>query len=74
MYLVFHRVKFTTNIAEQTSYQDDWQLCETIEEARHQVGIIQTIHGESLDSWGIGNIMDASEALWLDKKPMGLED
>jgi len=74
MYLVFHRVKFTTNIAEQTSYQDDWQLCETVEEARRQVGIVQSIHGENLDSWGIGNIMDASEALWLDKQPMGLED
>lgn len=74
MLLVFHRLKFETNIADQTSYKDDWQLCETIEEARRQVEIVQKIHGDALDSWGIGNIMDASEALWLDKRPMGLED
>ncbi|MDA7891187.1 hypothetical protein N9B14_01350 [Akkermansiaceae bacterium] len=74
MLLVFHRLKFETNIADQTSYKDDWQLCETIEEARRQIEVLQKIHGVALDSWGIGNIMDASEALWLDKRPMGLED
>ena len=74
MYLVFHRLKFETNLADQTSYRDDWQLCETAEEARQAIAALQRIHGDTLSDWGIGTIMDASEASWLNKQPMGLED
>jgi len=67
MQLVFHRIKFTTNIADQTTYQDHWQLCETKDEARHQILVLHKIHGEALDSWGIAAITDASQMGWIEK-------
>jgi hypothetical protein len=67
MQLVFHRIKFTTNIADQTTYQDHWQLCETKDEARHQILVLHKIHGEALDSWGIAAITDASQKGWIEK-------
>jgi len=67
MQLVFHRIKFTTNIADQTTYKDDWQLCDTQDEARQQVIALQNIHGDALDSWGIAAITDASEKSWIEK-------
>lgn len=67
MQLVFHRIKFTTNIAEQTTYKDDWQLCDTQDEARLQILALHKIHGDALDSWGIANITDASEKSWVEK-------
>ena len=66
MQLVFHRIKFTTNIADQTTYQDHWQLCDTADEARQQVLTLQNIHGDALDSWGIAAITDASEKSWVE--------
>ncbi len=67
MQLVFHRIKFTTNIADQTTYQDFWQLCETEEEAAQKIAMLQKIHGNSLDSFGIADIVDASEKSWIEK-------
>ena len=67
MQLVFHRIKFTTNIADQTTYQDHWQLCETKVEAFYQVQVLTTAHGDSLDSWGIAEITDASQKGWIEK-------
>ncbi len=86
MQLVFHRIKFTTNIADsktlqrittlnwrnrnvssQTTYKDDWQLCDTKDEARQQILTLQNIHGDALDSWGIAAITDASEKSWAEK-------
>lgn len=67
MQLVFHRIKFTTNIADQTTYQDHWQLCDTKDEARHQILVLHKIHGEALDSWGIAAITDASQKGWIEK-------
>ena len=67
MQLVFHRIKFTTNIADQTTYQDHWQLCETEEEAAQKVSMLQKIHGNSLDSFGIAAIVSASEKSWVEK-------
>jgi len=67
MQLVFHRIKFTTNIADQTTYQDHWQLCDTADEARQQILVLQRIHGDSLDSWGIAAITDASYKGWIEK-------
>jgi hypothetical protein len=67
MQLVFHRIKFTTNIAEQTTYKDDWQLCDTQDEARLQILALHKIHGDALDSWGIATITDASEKSWVEK-------
>ena len=67
MQLVFHRIKFTTNIAEQTTYKDDWQLCDTQDEARLRVLALHKIHGDALDSWGIATITDASEKSWVEK-------
>ena len=67
MQLVFHRIKFTTNIADQTTYQDHWQLCDTKDEARQQILTLQNIHGDALDSWGIATITDASEKSWVEK-------
>lgn len=74
MILVFHRLKFTTNLPDQTTYKDDWQLCDTIDEARRQIAALQQIHGDTLDAWGIGNIAEASESSWLNKQSFGLED
>ena len=67
MYIIFNRVKFSTNIADQTTYQDHWQLCDTTDEARRQLGVLQSIHGDTLDSCGIATITDASEKGWIEK-------
>ena len=67
MQLVFHRIKLTTNIADQTTYKDDWQLCDTKDEARQQILALHKIHGDALDSLGIAAITDASEKSWIEK-------
>lgn len=67
MQLVFHRLKFTTSIADQTTYQDEWQLCDTMDEARQQILVLHKIHGDTLHSWGIATITDASENSWIEK-------
>ena len=67
MLLVFHRLNFKTNIADQTTYQDHWQLCETEEEAAQKVSMLQKIHGNRLDSFGIAEIVSASEKSWTEK-------
>ncbi len=68
MQLVFHRIKFTTCLGSvQTTHKDDWQLCDTADEARQQVLTLQNIHGDALDSWGIASITDSSEKSWIEK-------
>ena len=64
MLMVTHTLKTVTNRTNQ--YHDDYQLCDTKEEAKKKVELLIALHGDSLYSYAISQVIEASEPHWIE--------
>ena len=68
MLMVTHTLKTVAGRVNQ--YQDHYQLFDTREEAQKKVNMLISLHGDSLYSYAISQILEASEPHWTDPEPI----
>jgi selenocysteine lyase/cysteine desulfurase len=73
MLIVNHTLKRNDSIGNAT-YTDNFQLVDTLEEARQAVTQIISLHGDELFCYAISQVIEASEPHWANVKPMGIKD
>ena len=73
MLIVSHTVKRNDSIGNST-YTDNYQLVDTLEEARAAVTQIISLHGGELYCYAISQVIEDSEPHWANVKPMGIKD
>ena len=73
MLIVSHTLIRNDSIGN-TRYVDDYQLVDTLEEARKAVSLIISLHGDYLHCYAISQVIEASEPHWANVKPMGIKD
>lgn len=73
MLIVSHTLKRNDSIGNST-YTDNYQLVDTLEEARAAVTQIISLHGGELYCYAISQVIEASEPHWANVKPMGIKD
>ena len=73
MLIVSHTLKRNDSIGN-ASYVDNYQLVDTLEEARQAVTQIISLHGDELHCYAISQVIEASEPHWANVKPMGIKD
>lgn len=73
MLIVSHTLMRNDSIGN-TRYVDNYQLVDTLEEARQAVTQIISWHGDYLHCYAISQVIEASEPHWANVKPMGIKD
>jgi hypothetical protein len=73
MLIVSHTLMRNDSIGNKT-YTDNYQLVDTLEEARQAVTQIISLHGDELHCYAISQVIEASEPHWANVKPMGIKD
>ena len=77
MYIIAYRHRFNTNLDGQDSYQEAWQLADSLEEAQSIANSATIRESDTLDSVVIADIKWAwpeSETVSWFNRTMGLED
>ena len=67
MIMVVHTVKFPVSQGRET-YQDNYQLCDTMAEAREITQRLIVGRPNGLVSYAICEVLEASEPHWVEKK------
>lgn len=69
MFIINHTLKMTDNYGNQ-SFADNYQLVDTIEEAREKVTLIISTAGDDLHCYAISQVIEASEPHWKEPQPI----
>ena len=71
MLIIHHTLVFRS--LNRETFEDHYQLSDSLEEARDIVQKLISIHGDDLYCYSIAEVLESSEPHWTEKVPDGTE-
>jgi len=74
MLIINHTLRYEkSGIGQEPTFIDNYQLCDTMDEARQIVTGLISRH-ENLQFYAISQVIESSEPHWVGEPVMGIED